>query len=105
MKKSKPTKSNDLNKILRQISRDIELERNDGKWVAMNRTYKDKKKYNRKDIKEELRKDLSSIFFSYRTSINLVFFGFCKTFGSVTDRMPFSTLAEILSLSASSGRV
>ena len=63
MKKSKPTKSNDLNKILRQISRDMELERNDGKWVAMNRTYKDKKKYNRKDKKEELRKDLSSIFF------------------------------------------
>ena len=63
MKKSKPTKSNDLNKILRQISRDMELERNDGKWVAMNRTYRDKKKYNRKDKKEELRKDLSSIFF------------------------------------------
>jgi hypothetical protein len=63
MRKSKPTKSNNLNKILRQISRDEELERNDGKWVAMNRTYKDKKKYNRNDKKEELRKGLSSIFF------------------------------------------
>jgi hypothetical protein len=48
MKKSKPTKSNDLNKILRMISRDEELERNDGKWVAMNRAYVNKKKYNRK---------------------------------------------------------
>ena len=48
MKKSKPTKSNDLNKILRMISRDEELERNDGKWVAMNRAYTNKKKYNRK---------------------------------------------------------
>lgn len=30
------------------ISRDEELERNDGKWVAMNRAYTNKKKYNRR---------------------------------------------------------
>ena len=42
MKKSKRTKSNDPVKILRMISRDLELERNDGKWVAMNRPYKNK---------------------------------------------------------------
>ena len=48
MKKSKRTKSNDPVKILRMISRDLELERNDGKWVAMNRPYKNKKKYDRK---------------------------------------------------------
>lgn len=48
MKKSKLTKSNDPAKILRMISRDLELERNDGKWVAMNRPWKNKKKYDRK---------------------------------------------------------
>ena len=61
MKKSKPTKSNDQYKILRMIARDEELERNDGKWVAMNRVYKDKKKYDRKRDK---RVDLDS--FSFR---------------------------------------
>ena len=48
MKKSKRTKSTDPVKILRMISRDEELERNDGKWIAMNRIYKNKKKYDRK---------------------------------------------------------
>lgn len=52
MKKSKPTKSNDPVKILRMISRDEELERNDGKWVAMNRAYKNHKKYDRKRDKK-----------------------------------------------------
>lgn len=60
MKKSKPTKSNDPVKILRMISRDEELERNDGKWVAMNRIYKDRKKYDRKRDK---RVDLDPLFF------------------------------------------
>jgi len=45
------------------ISRDEELERNQGKWVAMNRVFKDKSKYNRKDKKKELRNELSSYFF------------------------------------------
>jgi hypothetical protein len=61
MKKSKRTKSNDLAKILRMISRDEELERNDGKWVAMNRVFKDKKKYDRKKMKKDLRDDLGSL--------------------------------------------
>ena len=47
MKKSVRTKSNDPSKILRMISRDEELERNDGKWVAMNRAYKNHKKYDK----------------------------------------------------------
>ena len=42
------------------ISRDEELERNDGKWISMNRVFKNKHKYNRKDKKKELRKELSS---------------------------------------------
>lgn len=44
------------------ISRDEELERNNGKWVAMNRAFKDKSKYNRNDKKKELRENLSSYF-------------------------------------------
>lgn len=47
MKKSKPTKSNDPAKILKMISRDEELERNDGKWVSKDRPHKNKKKYDR----------------------------------------------------------
>lgn len=59
MKKSKPTKSNDPAKILRMIARNEELERNDGKWIAMNRPYKNKKKYCRKNNKINLGKEES----------------------------------------------
>ena len=62
MKKSKQTKSNEQFKILRMISRDLELERNDGKFVSVTRTFKNKKKYNRNDKKRELRKDLGSLY-------------------------------------------
>ena len=65
MKKSVRTKSNDPAKILRMISRDEELERNDGKWVAMNRAYKNHKKYDRKrDKKVNLDPD-SFLFISF----------------------------------------
>lgn len=47
------------------ISRDEELERNQGKWVAMNRVFKDKSKYNRNDKKKELRNYLSSFLISH----------------------------------------
>ena len=58
MKKSKVTKSNEAYKILRMISRNEQFERNGGgQFVAMNRVYKDKSKYNRKDKKKELRKE------------------------------------------------
>ena len=58
------TKSNQQNKILRMIARDEQFERNGGgQFVAMNRVYKDKSKYNRKDKKKELRNFLSSYFF------------------------------------------
>ena len=65
MKKSKPTKSNEQYKILRMLSRDEQFERNGGgQFVSMNRVYKDKSKYNRKDNKKELRNDLNSYFFN-----------------------------------------
>lgn len=64
MKKSKPTKSTEQYKILRMISRDEQFERNGGgQFVAMNRVYKDKSKYNRNDNKKELRRDLNSFSF------------------------------------------
>ena len=44
------------------ISRDVELERNDGKFVSVTRPFKNKKKYNRNDKKRELRKDLGSLY-------------------------------------------
>ena len=66
MKKSKTTKSNQIHKILRMISRDEQFERNGGgQFVSMNRVYKDKSKYNRNDKKKELRNDLNSFLFIY----------------------------------------
>lgn len=66
MKKSKPTKSTEQYKILRMISRDEQFERNGGgQFVAMNRVYKDKSKYNRNDNKKELRRDLNSFSFCH----------------------------------------
>lgn len=38
------------------ISRDLELERNDGKFVSIDKSFKNKKKYNRTDKKESLGK-------------------------------------------------
>ena len=61
MKYCKPTKSNEPHKILRMIAREEELERNNGKWVAMNRAFKNKKKYDRKQNKKDLGKLLKSL--------------------------------------------
>lgn len=55
MKLSKRTKSTSQEKILKMISRDMQLERFDGKWVCMNRPHKNKKKYDRKQNKREVR--------------------------------------------------
>ena len=71
MRMSRRTKSNDSVKILRMISRDEELIRNDGKFVQMNRTFKNKKKYDRKQSKKELGKALNSYFLSFRTDVLL----------------------------------
>lgn len=66
MKKSKITKSNDPVKILRMISRNDEFERNGGgQWVAMNKVFKDKSKYDRKRNKKELKDDFNSFFLYY----------------------------------------
>lgn len=38
----------DVIKAMRKANREIELERNGGRWIAVNRPHKDKKKYDRK---------------------------------------------------------
>ena len=63
MKYCKITKSNEPHKILRMLSREDEMERNDGKWVAMNKVFKDKKKYDRKENKKDLRAELKPFLF------------------------------------------
>ena len=63
MKYCKMTKSNEPHKILRMLSREEEMERNDGKWIAVNKTFKDKKKYDRKENKQDLRNELKSFNF------------------------------------------
>ena len=71
MKYCKPTKSNEPHKILRMIAREDELERNNGKWIAMNRAFKNKKKYDRKQNKKDLGDSLKSLYFFYRRFIVL----------------------------------
>lgn len=63
MKYCKIAKSNEPHKILRMLSREEEMEHNDGKWVAMNKVFKDKKKYDRKENKKDLRAELKSFDF------------------------------------------
>lgn len=64
IKHSKRTKSNEQNKILRMISREEQFERNGGgQFVSMNKIHKNKKKYDRKQQKKDLRNmDLRSFY-------------------------------------------
>lgn len=94
MKLSKPTKSNEQYKILRMISRNEELERNQGKWVAMNRAFKNKKKYNRKDKKKELRKNLNSYFFIQDNHPYLPQYLFCL------QSFPLATLHHLVQMTS-----
>ena len=57
MKLSKKTKSNDQAVILKMISRDEELQRNQGKFVSKNVAHLNKKKYHRHLQKDGLRKE------------------------------------------------
>lgn len=63
MKSKNIPKEINPSKIIRWVSRNNEIERNGGgQFVSMNRVYKDKSKYNRKDNKREFRKNLDSHF-------------------------------------------
>lgn len=71
MKKSKMTKSNDPVKILRMIARNDQMERNGGgQFVAVNRTWKNKKKYDRKTFKKGLRNELNPFSFINNQYLN-----------------------------------
>ena len=43
---------NDVIKAFKKANREIELERNGGRWIAINRPHKNKKKYDRKRDKK-----------------------------------------------------
>lgn len=47
-KKRKQTQEQIFLKAFKKANREIEMERNDGKWVATHRIWKNKKAYNRK---------------------------------------------------------
>ena len=47
-KKKKQTEQEMFLKAFKKANREIELERNDGKWVSTHRIWQNKKKYNRK---------------------------------------------------------
>lgn len=68
------TNSNEANKILRMLSREDEFARNGGgQFVAKTRAYKNKKKYNRRDNKKELRDlNLGSFFLLFNTQHFLI---------------------------------
>ena len=54
-KKKKNNIQEDIIKAMRKANREIELERNGGRWIAVNRPHKNKKKYDRKiDSKVDL---------------------------------------------------
>ena len=61
-KKKKNNIQEDVIKAMRKANREIELERNGGRWIAVNRPHKNKKKYDRK---RDSKVDLESLFLSY----------------------------------------
>lgn len=60
--KKKNSIQEDAIKAMRKANREIELERNGGRWIAVNRPHKDKKKYNRK---RDSKVDLESLYFLF----------------------------------------
>jgi hypothetical protein len=50
-------------RINKEINRNLELERNGGRWIAVNRPHKNKKKYDRKQNKKELSNQIDNSFF------------------------------------------
>ena len=59
MKKSKITKSNSMDKIIKMIARNEQMERNGGgQWVANTRVHKSKKTYSRKRFKRDTKRAL-----------------------------------------------
>lgn len=70
-KRSKKIAVDDYIKINKAINRLEELERNGGRWVAVNRPHKNKKKYDRK---RDRRIDLSLSFLFQSKFLPIIFF-------------------------------
>ena len=68
-KKSKMTEQEMFLKAFKKANREIEMERNDGKWVATHRIWKNKKAYNRKRDRKFCTDYLFSYFFYLKHSI------------------------------------
>ena len=61
-----------LLKAFKKANREIEMERNDGKWIATHRVWKNKKAYNRK---RDRKINSNSLFdFYIYTQVNYLFF-------------------------------
>ena len=59
-------------KAFKKANREIEMERNDGKWIATHRVWKNKKAYNRK---RDRKINSNSLFdFYIYTQVNYLFF-------------------------------
>ncbi len=58
MKKSKIPKSNAMDKIIKMISRNEQMERNGCQWVATHRVHKSKKQYSRRRFKQETKREI-----------------------------------------------
>lgn len=52
MKQKKKNQNECMIKALKRANREIELERNGGRWIAINRPHKNLKKYDRKRDKK-----------------------------------------------------
>lgn len=65
-KKQKMKIGDDYVKVQKKLNREIELERNGGRWVAVDRPWKNKRKYDRKRDKKVDNND--SCLFSFFSS-------------------------------------
>lgn len=63
MKKKVIINKEDYIKIQKKLNREIELERNGGRWISVNRVHESKKAYNRKRNKKINLDDSYSFFF------------------------------------------
>ena len=65
-KRKKLSKQEIFLKAFKKANREIEMERNDGKWVATHRVWKNKKAYNRK---RDRKIDSDGLFYFYIYSL------------------------------------
>lgn len=66
-KKKQVNPIEDVMKAFRKANREIELDRNGGRWIAVNRPHKNKKKYNRR---RDSKVDLESLLFACNFSLS-----------------------------------